>query len=304
MRKILVATDLSPRADRAGHRAVRLAREAGASLRTLHVIDADPRDPDLERLLQLPVEEIPEALMRTSDQRLEERLRQWGADRLPEHSIRCAFGPVHSTIVDEAVSWGAELIVVGDHGHHFLRDLFIGTTAEGVIHTAPQPVLVVKADLHRAYRRVLLPIDFSDRSRAAVGLARRLAPGARLEVLHVVDGGTLDKVHRSGAGDADRLEHAKEAGRAAREAELEPFVAALAAETGGEVRGRVRAGHPPLVICDHAEQIEADLIVMGTRGLSHWPGVLAGGVARRVLYNARCDVALDRAHGEDEGEGA
>jgi len=48
-------------------------------------------------------------------------------------------------IVREASSSGADLIVLGSHGHTALYDLLVGGTAHGVLKKAACPVLVVPA---------------------------------------------------------------------------------------------------------------------------------------------------------------
>lgn len=47
-------------------------------------------------------------------------------------------------IVDEAEKWGADLIVVGSHGHGFWGRLALGSVSDAVVHHAPCSVLVVK----------------------------------------------------------------------------------------------------------------------------------------------------------------
>ena len=49
-----------------------------------------------------------------------------------------------SVIVDEAVSQGADLIVIGTHGHSGLKHMLLGSIAERVVQKAPCPVLTVK----------------------------------------------------------------------------------------------------------------------------------------------------------------
>jgi nucleotide-binding universal stress UspA family protein len=53
-------------------------------------------------------------------------------------------GTPHRVIVEEARRWGADLIVVGSHGHGFWERALLGSTSDGVIHHAPCSVLVVR----------------------------------------------------------------------------------------------------------------------------------------------------------------
>jgi nucleotide-binding universal stress UspA family protein len=61
----------------------------------------------------------------------------------------------------------------------------------------------------------------------------------------------------------------------------------------GELR-RVRPGDTHEQIVEVAEQANADLIIMGTRGMSEWKSLVLGGVANKVVAHAHCSVMLVR----------
>ena len=61
----------------------------------------------------------------------------------------------------------------------------------------------------------------------------------------------------------------------------------------GELR-RVRPGDTHEQIVEVAEQADADLIIMGTRGMSEFKSLLLGGVANKVVAHAHCSVMLVR----------
>lgn len=57
----------------------------------------------------------------------------------------CVFrGSPKIKIVEEAESWGADLIVIGSHGYGFFERLLLGSVSTAVLHHAPCSVLVVK----------------------------------------------------------------------------------------------------------------------------------------------------------------
>ena len=64
-------------------------------------------------------------------------------------------------------------------------------------------------------------------------------------------------------------------------------------DTSGEIR-RVSAGDTPQQIVDAAEAAEADLIILGSRGMSELKSMLLGGVANKVVQHATCPVLLVR----------
>ncbi len=137
--------------------------------------------------------------------------------------------------------------------------------------------------------KILVAVDHSARAPlvldTAVDLARRL--GAKLHVVHVVGIApeiSLEKLPVSPEGArAALLGHAKEA--------LRGVTAALPAElVGGE---EVRIGSPWSAICSAAEDLGAELIVIGSHGYSGLDRIL-GTTASKVVNHARCSVLVVR----------
>jgi nucleotide-binding universal stress UspA family protein len=62
------------------------------------------------------------------------------------------------------------------------------------------------------------------------------------------------------------------------------------AARGIEVETVVREGYPATVIEEEAARLGADLIVIGTRGLSGLKHLLLGSIAERVVQKAPCPV--------------
>lgn len=77
--------------------------------------------------------------------------------------------------------------------------------------------------------------------------------------------------------------------RAEIERELEGFVSAHR-EAGITVETSVRTGHPDREIVKAAEELGADLIVIGSHGRTGVEHALLGSVAEKVLRKAQCPV--------------
>ena len=120
--------------------ALDLARDAQGRVRIVHVIDS-PYD--------YPVRHVrPRVRRHGSTRRGWQETGQAVLDQAladarqvpiePEASlIETAGRRVPVAIVDEAKSWGADLIVVGTHGRRGLDRLLLGSVAEGVSRAAP-----------------------------------------------------------------------------------------------------------------------------------------------------------------------
>lgn len=120
-------------------------------------------------------------------------------------------------------------------------------------------------------RRLLVPVDFSPRSHAALGWATALAAehGAEVDVLHVVRDGGLDLA--LARDDMDAFLSA---------AELHHVVPHV----------RVERGEPAAVIAEVARATPDDLIVMATRGHRGVVELVLGSVAHAVIDRARIPV--------------
>jgi universal stress protein A len=141
-----------------------------------------------------------------------------------------------------------------------------------------------------AIRRILVPVDFSEPSRAAFDYAAGVARafGATLDVLHVwevpafVPPGTV----AVGPAGVSLVELVKTSAENA----LDDFVS-NARRRGIEVRSaRTELGAPAHVIADAAAKGEYDLVVVGTHGRTGMSHALIGSVAERVVRHAPCPV--------------
>ena len=152
------------------------------------------------------------------------------------------------------------------------------------------------------YQTFVVPYDFSSHAAAALGAATRLAKrlGADVHLVHVIpmpsyayiyaaDGAAMDLP----AIDMDRV-------RADSRAALEKVAAALTSEgLGGDIQTHVGDGVGIAdVICETAESLGADLIVMGTHGRTGLAHTFLGSVAERTLRMAPCPVLTVRADDE------
>lgn len=133
-------------------------------------------------------------------------------------------------------------------------------------------------------RTILYPTDFSDCSRHAFRIAGMLAreQGARLIVLHVKP--TLGPLVAYG----EALTELEPEG--SRERLLEVLHRFRLSDPKVQVEHRLVEGQGAEEILRQAEEIGADLIVMGTHGRSGLGRLLMGSVAGEVVRNARCPV--------------
>jgi nucleotide-binding universal stress UspA family protein len=133
---------------------------------------------------------------------------------------------------------------------------------------------------------ILVPTDFSVRSKNALEVACSLAQDyhAHLIVLHVTPWRSIALVQGHMSFDS-KLIHRDAQETLERLAVVPPTV---------HIERRVRAGNPVTQIVQQAQEVGADLIVMGTHGRSGLTRILLGSVTEKVMRRAPCPVLAVR----------
>jgi nucleotide-binding universal stress UspA family protein len=135
---IIVPTDFSYASDAALGYARMLATRFGASLHLLHVVD----EPGSWSEVYAAIPEIQLRLSADAARRLEAMAACLPPPVRATSAVVCG-APVPS-IVKEAETRGADLIVMGTHGRRGMGHLLLGSVAERVVRLAPCPVLTVR----------------------------------------------------------------------------------------------------------------------------------------------------------------
>jgi nucleotide-binding universal stress UspA family protein len=144
-------------------------------------------------------------------------------------------------------------------------------------------------------QKILVPVDFSESSRAALDYAAMFAArfGAEVTVLHVVEPVPLAVPFAVGPmPDPGSLTMSMEMENSAKEG-LERFLAPPAPELNAQ--RKVTMGPPAEEILRIAEGDGVDLVVMGTHGRRGLARLLMGSVASEVVKRASCPVMTVRS---------
>jgi len=214
-------------------------------------------------------------------------------------------GSPRTVLVDTAR--GAELLVVGSHGHDGIAGA-LGSVATSTVVHAPCPVVVVRGDYFVApgpQHPVVVGVDDSEPAAAALRHAADLAAGAGAPLRIVcarrplpLDGWVRAYWHAVNPS-LDPVEVTDEAARVvlgrARNA-------VHARRPGLAVQAVMAEGPPAGVILAHAR--DAALVVVGARGRGNVTGLLLGSVSHGVVHGAQCPVLVVHAGAEAPTETA
>ena len=281
-RRLLLATDLSARSDRALDRAVQLAREWHADLTAMTVVETPERHDPLAVPAWPPAEDH-ESRRRRAQKQLE---RDAGSLGVPAR-IHIAHGAAAPAIKQSAAAEDADLIVTGMARNELFGRYLLGSTVEQLTRRAPQPVLVVRNRVHGKYRRILVATDFSGASRHALHTAVRFFAGRNMILYHahqVPSAIRTDKAAR------------KQFSRSIKTGECAEFLAGsdLPAEVRGRLRIVIESDGLEIALSRYVREHDVDLAVLGTHGRTGLMNVFLGSAAARLLAWLPCDTLIVR----------
>jgi nucleotide-binding universal stress UspA family protein len=276
MSAILLATDLSPHADRSLARAALLAMGDGQGLDVLHVVGRE--------LMSGPQYEA--ALARAADALRDDLAEAELPDGLAVTQLPRG-GEVGQAIVDAAKERGSRIVVLAAPHSDLLVQIFRASVLHRVVRHAPCPVLVVRRRARQAYRRIVVGVDLSLPSRRALETALRLLPGEAMAQasLTVVNARLASLPPAEAAEQLARVDDmlAASLGRLAAEGRPAPATEIV-----------VEEGSPVDVVAKVAARSRAELVVVGTMGLTGAANLLLGSTAETLLATLPCDVMAVR----------
>jgi nucleotide-binding universal stress UspA family protein len=199
-----------------------------------------------------------------------------------------------AAILERAQTEHTDLIVVGSHCKKMVERFLVGSVSEHVARYAQTSVLVARGD---RVARVIAGIDGSESSEEALDALARLPLPAEVSVTVVFvaptresarhdtlaprfgDEGSIERYEAEAHGSAERIvDHAVQRLRAA----------------GRAAEGHIRRGAPAEQLIAAAQEMEAELVVVGSANRPALGRLFLGSVSARVLHQAACSVLVAR----------
>ena len=273
--RILVPTDMSDFANQAIRYASLLHDRLGSRITLLYADETYFPVDVLEVPLGYYLEQAPE-----TKAKLQEKLREHANEHLPHAQVETIVvqdAPARA-IVHTAREMKADLVIMGTHGRRGWRRALLGSVTETLLHEIDRPVITVTpgiltVDATADIKHIVCPVNFTYIARESLQHASALAEafGAELIVVYVAEG--------------------------IEPPQLPEVEAAFGLWVAPAVRGLVsyrlavvRDGNPAEGVIGVAQDVDADLIVIGAQHKFFSDATVIGTTTQRITRFARCPV--------------
>jgi len=293
LKHILFPTDFSKGSEQALPHAITFSRRYNAELILMHAMIIFEDDPNIPSHHFPEIEKIYNSTMSNIDSEMQKTIdRNIGEELLVRKEIVRSLN-AGDAIIEYATENDIELIVMGTHGKKAISHFFLGSVAEHVVRHSPCPVLTIREDNIASgrineYHNILLPVDFSQGSINAVKYAVSFAReyDATLHILHVIE----QRLHPSfySAGQVSIFNLVPDLHQRSLEATKDFINEHIKVSVNSQ--HYIRDGIPYREIIKCVNELNIDMIVIATHGLSGIEHFLMGSTAEKVIRKAKCPV--------------
>lgn len=279
-KRLMLATDLSARCDRALDRAGLLAESWGAALVAVNVLD---------------VANTPDQILAWAGRASEREMREIALHELRRNTqgvkapitLRVERGDESADVLcNVADEVQADLVVSSVARSEVLGRFLLGSTVEQLARRLTQPLLIVRQRARQPYRRIVVATDLSAGAHAGLQAAARLFPGQPLQLYHAHDVPL--------AGLAGRADEAPPVSRTAQQA-CEALLAETPLPPSTAVSIQCERGAVASTLPSYVRTHDVDLVVLGIQARAGLLGALLGSTALRLLQWLPSDVLLVRS---------
>jgi len=282
--RILLATDLSSRSDRAQDRAASLAKQHDCELIVLHVLESPNKYNSIRRIPFLP-------FLNYNKRAIEKARRRLLNDMSGMHAhadIMIEEGEPHEIIMRVAEKRNCDCIVTGVARNEILGRHTLGRTVDRLLGKSGISLLIVNERYRGPYSRIAVSADLSPASKQAIETAAAWFPGGALAIVYPF---TAPKSHA-----ADNIDDYQEQMRQVARRDLTNFISAI--DMTEDQRARlnkiIEHGNEAGVLKDFIRVSDTELAVIGSPLQGFLSYAFFGNHARRIISSLVCDVLVVR----------
>jgi nucleotide-binding universal stress UspA family protein len=293
--KILLATDGSEYSETATKFLTRLNLSANDEITILHVISDGPFE-DKEEYYYSRIKKVKQLIapkiLNSAANILKSTPAKINTELMNGYPDKC--------IVNKAVEADADIIIMGPKRMKGIRSRIVGSVTKSVSISSPKPVLIVKPPHRKSSNKIkiLFATDGSGYATKA-GETVNLMPfhdNTEIVVIHVIMPALYDIPDKFKIKvDAHVMEEMKKYNSI----ELEESQLIIEQATGylskkySNISTLTKVGDPSDEILHAANELEVDIIVLGSKGMGGFRGIV-GSISRYILSAADCSVLIGK----------
>ncbi|MDD2316168.1 MAG: universal stress protein [Desulfobacterales bacterium] len=283
--KILLATDLSPRCDRARDRAILLTKEFHSELIALHVAEPSDEIGGVRRVPFMPVHRPNRMLVDKAKQGLADSLASAGVNA----TIMVEEGDPREIILRTARNENCDLIITGVVRNRIFDHFTLGKTFKYLLRKSENPLLVVNEQASTRYEKIIVASDYSEASKYAVAAAAAFFPERYISVFHAY---TAPASYA-----AENVENYNEQMRPAATRNFTNFLDTidLTARQRERIRVIIEWGALTKLLRDLVSLSRTELVVTGSRNRGLLLNALFNGSTKRIVSSLSCDILIARS---------
>ena len=198
-------------------------------------------------------------------------------------------GQPASKILEFTKAHNTDLIIMGCRKLNLFSSILNGSTSRQILEKSTCPVIIVKLSLEgflmTDIKRILVPVDGSETSDRAIEEAIKIAEVYNSDI-HILYVANINQLAINACLSDAILEAVTKAGNEILEKAANKVPEKINVITTSDT------GSPSVTITDFADEIKADLVVIGSRGLGLVKGVLLGSVSQYVVEHAPCPALV------------
>ncbi|MBN1153397.1 universal stress protein [candidate division KSB1 bacterium] len=291
--KILCPIDFSSCSVNALRHALSFASDLKSEIHVFHAILMHEQDSSTEDENVPDFRDKYDLLEKMADKKLSDLLKHEHGRHKIKYVSRRGFSAAEEILRylnDESF----DLVIMGTHSGSLMREFLLGSVAEKIIRLAPIPVMTVreKSVEPDAYKRILVPIDYSDYSRDALKYSIQLSGifKSTIVMLHVIQEEIHPSFYKQFGGsfldtDLKFKEHAVSEMKKMREHFNHESVPTEFA---------VSVGESAREIISFTDDNDIDLIVIATHGLTGLKHYILGSTTERVIHTSTVPTLVMR----------
>ncbi len=287
---VIVATDISDWAEKAENRGAALTKSLpDADMLLVNVQEQGGLD-IFASLMSYSATNVQETIREESEKVLSQTAKRLSEENAVTVTPIIKFGNAAEEIQSLLTEKNASILVMGAHGQGYHSMPIIGNIPAKLIQGSPCPVLIVRDGSTKPYKRILIPIDFTQVSINQILQALPFIQNdAEIILMNVCETPSASRLRFANVT-VEMLESYRKKVQDDALEKINELIESLDSER--KFKAHVETGIPHEAILQYIKTAEIDLLVLGKQPRNRLQDYLVGSTVHYAINEAECDVLI------------